>query len=246
MKTKKTLAYISLMIIILNSSFACSDSDSYSLGDFRISIATVIPEGKSSYSLLLDNGERLWPAASDVFYKPYIDQRVFVNYTILSDKLDGYDHYIKVNDIWNILTKPIIALTQENADSIGNDPVKMNDIWIGGDYLNAAFSFNYSGNKPHAINMVRNKMETSNDDVNLLELEFKHNSYNSASNVLFDGFACFDLRPFRVEGEDSIPIIVKVKDWDSVKEYKLMYKYNELNRSKQQAAIPTITSNEYI
>ena len=119
MKTKKVLMYASLLIIILNSSFACSDSDGYSLGDFRISIATVVPEGEMSYSLLLDNGDKLWPAATDVFYRPDMNQRVFVNYTLLSGKMNGFEHYIKVNDIWNILTKPVIELTEANADSIG-------------------------------------------------------------------------------------------------------------------------------
>lgn len=228
----------------MNSSFACSDSDGYSLGDFRISIATVVPEGEMTYSLLLDNGNKLWPAATDVYYKPYENQRVFVNYTLLSGKMNGFDHYIKVNDIWNVLTKQVIELTEANADSIGNDPVRMNELWIGNHFLNTSFSFNYSGVRPHAINMVQNKMVT-NDDGGVLELEFRHNSYNSTSNVLYNGFACFDLRPFRVEGKDSIPIRVMVKDWDGDKEYDLMYRYSELNINRVLKAVPIITSNEY-
>ena len=101
---KKVLIYTAVLVMILTSSFSCNDSDGYSLSDFRISIATVIPEGQMAYSLLLDNGDKLWPAASDVVYRPQTDQRVFVNYTLLSDKKQDYDHFIKVNDIWNILT----------------------------------------------------------------------------------------------------------------------------------------------
>lgn len=242
---KKVMIYTAVLVIILTSSFSCNDSDGYSLSEFRIGIATVIPEGQMAYSLLLDNGDKLWPAASDVIYRPETEQRVFVNYTLLSDKKQGYDHFIKVNDIWNILTKPVIDLTQENADSIGNDMVKMNDLWIGNHYLNTEFSFNYSGVRPHAINLVRNKIKTVEDADNAVELEFRHNSYNSPSNTLYRGFACFDLKPFRVEGRDSIPIRVKVIDWDGEKEYELMYKYNELNKNNQLAAFPTITSNEY-
>ena len=244
MKTKKILMYTSLLIIILNSSFACSDSDGYSLGDFRISIATVVSEGDMTYSLLLDNGDKLWPAATDVYYRPKMNQRVFVNYTLLSGAMQGYDHYIKVNDIWDILTKPVIELTEENADSIGNDPVRVNDLWIGNDYLNTAFSFNYNGMRPHAINIVENKMLTGND-VGVLELELRHNSYNSMSSTLFNGFASFYLKPFRVDGEDSIPIKVIVKDYDGDKEYELMYKYMDLNKNKVEKAIPSITTNEY-
>jgi len=42
-----------------------------SLGNFGIDIATVIPEGDNAYSLLLDNGKRLWPAASATRYAPH-------------------------------------------------------------------------------------------------------------------------------------------------------------------------------
>ncbi len=244
MKTNKILMYVSLLILIMSSSFACSDSDGYSLGDFRISIATVVPEEGMSYSLILDNGVKLWPAATDVYYRPNMNQRVFVNYTILSDKMQGFDHFIKVNDIWDILTKPVIELTEANADSIGNDPVRLNDLWIGNNFLNTDFAFNYNGMRPHAINMVQNKI-TTEDDAGVLELELKHNSYNSMSNRLFNGFACFDLKPFRVEGKDSIAIKVKVKDWDGEKEYDLMYKYNEVNNNRTEKSIPSITLNEY-
>lgn len=244
MKTKKILIYASLLIIILNSSFACSDSDGYSLGDFRISIATVVSEGDMTYSLQLDNGDKLWPDITDVYYRPKSNQRVFVNYTLLSGAIQGYDHYIKVNDIWDILTKPVIELTEANVDSIGNDPIIINDLWIGNDYLNTSFSFNFNGEKPHAINMVQNKITTI-DDTGVLELEFRHNSFDSMNNTLFNGFACFDLRPFRVEGKDSIPIKVIVKEYDGDKTYELMYKYMDLNKNKVTKAIPSITSNEY-
>lgn len=246
MKTKKKLQFAALLIIILSSFFACNDNDGYSLNEFRISIASVVPEGGQTYSLLLDNGDTLWPAAENIYYKPRENQRVFVNYTILSDKMDGYDHYVKVNDIWDILTKPIIELTEENADSIGNDPVRINEFWIGNHYLNANFSFNYGGVRPHAINMVQNLQEANEDDDNsILKLEFRHNSYNSQSDRLFNGFASFDLKPFRQEDRDSIPINIKVKDWKGEQEYKLMYRYKGANNDKPEAGIPSITSSEY-
>lgn len=245
MKTKRKLQFAALLIIILSSSFACDNNDGYSLNDFRISIASVVPEAGQSYSLLLDNGKKLWPAASDINYRPSANQRVFVNYTILSDKIDGFDHYIKVNDIWNVLTKSVIELTEQNRDSIGNDPVKMNNIWIGDHYLNTGFSFNYNGMKPHAINLVQNKTTTISEDEDVIELEFRHNSYKSTSNSLFNGFACFDLRPFQREDKNSILIKVLVKEWDGEKEYEVTYNYNELTKDKTESVTPNITSNEY-
>ncbi len=244
MFTKKSiLKYSVIFIVILCSAFACED-EGYSLSDFRINIATVIPDGQQSYYLILDNGEKLLPASTDVFYSPRENQRVFVNYTLLSDNNNGYDHQIKVNDIWNILTKPVISLTDQEADNIGNDPIQINEFWIGDDYLNASFSFNYGHVKPHAINLIQNEIVNSQYN-EVLELEFRHNSYNSQYNSLFDGFVCFDLKPFRKENRDSIPVIIKYRNWDGDQTYELTYRYNNLNKDGQLRSIPNVSSNEY-
>lgn len=225
--------------------FSCDDNNKYSLGDFRINIATVEPVGDNAYALVLDNGDRLWPAATDVRYLPKFNQRAIVNYTILSDRQGEYTHYVKVNDIWNVLTKQILELTTENADSIGNDPVQVNAVWVGGDYLNVDFMFNYGGNRPHAINLVENALSSSSTS-NDIELEFRHNAYGSTNNQLYEGFACFDLKPFRNNNTDSVSFSIKVKDWSGEKKYDVVYKYNQaLGQVLAQMPIPVITSNEY-
>ena len=121
--------YSILLIGILLTSISCDDN-SRSLGSFGIDIATVVPEGDNAYSLLLDNGKNygrrllrlvhahIQPASISELHHPIGE--------------DGeYDHYIKVNDIWNILTKEAIELNAQNADSIGHDPVRINHIWVG-------------------------------------------------------------------------------------------------------------------
>lgn len=242
---KKTVFIIAIVLVgILLGTISCDDN-SNSLGNFGIDIATVIPEGENAYSLLLDNGKRLWPAASAVIYPPAYNQRVFLNYTLLSDAQGGYDHYIKVNDIWNILTKQAIELTAQNQDSIGNDPVKANAIWVGGDYLNVSFMFNYGGIQPHAINLVKNMLstETSPDAV---DLEFRHNAYQSTQSKQFEGFACFDLKPFRVNNTDSVKLSIKLKEWSGDTTYDVIYKYNQATVDvRTEMPIPVISSNEY-
>lgn len=229
-------------IILLLSS--CDDS-AHSLGEFRINIATAVPEGENTYSLLLDNGTRLWPAATSVPYKPVKNQRVFLNYTILSGAQDGYDHYIKVNDIWDILTKKVIELNTQNEDSIGNDPVKTNAVWVGGDYLNISFMFNYGGVQPHAINLVNNKLVESSSSQSTM-LEFRHNSYQSQQSKLYEGFVCFDLRPLRVENADSVKLSVKVKEHARETTYDVIYRYNDaVAELATEMPIPVISSNEY-
>ncbi|MFA6794436.1 MAG: NigD-like protein, partial [Proteiniphilum sp.] len=197
------------------------------------------------YSLLLDNGTRLWPAATSVPYKPVKNQRVFLNYTILSGAQDGYDHYIKVNDIWDILTKKVIELNTQNEDSIGNDPVKTNAVWVGGDYLNISFMFNYGGVQPHAINLVKNTLVESSSSQSTV-LEFRHNSYQSQQSKLYEGFVCFDLRPLRVENADSVKLSVKVKEHARETTYDVIYRYNDaVAELATEMPIPVISSNEY-
>lgn len=251
MKHFSKIEYRLLSLFILGLTFfvvSCNEDNGYSLGNFRVSIATVELEGNNAYSLTLDNGKRLWPAASNINYRPKENQRVFVNYTLLSDAREGYDHFIKVNDIWDILTKESIDLTAANVDSIGNDPVKLDGMWIGNGFLNVHFFFNYGGGKPHAINLVNNTLSNNSVSNDTIFLEFRHNAYNSSSSRLFEGFACFDLKPFQKIDADSVIFSVKVKDWGKEKNYSLVYRYkgNDLRSVEDETTItPIILSNEY-
>lgn len=242
---KKTVLTISILLVgILLITPSCDDN-SRSLGNFRINIATVIPEGENAYSLLLDNGKRLWPAAGNVRYTPTYNQRVLLNYTILSEKKGEFDHYIRVNEIWNILTKQAIELNAQNEDSIGNDPVKAKAIWVGGDYLNVSFLFNYGGVKPHAINLVENTL-SSEASPDAVKLELRHNSYESTQTRLYEGFVCFDLKPFRVDDADQVKLSIKVKEWSGETTYDVIYKYNQpAEETSAQMPIPVISFNEY-
>ena len=244
---KKSVLKISTLLIgILLSIPSCDDNNGRSLGDIYISIATVIPEGDNTYSFLLDDGNRLWPAAGDVRYTPTRDQRVFLNYTILWNSQGAtYDYDIKVNDIWNILTKQAIELNAENQDSIGNDPVRIKDIWVGGDYLNISFLFNYGGVKPHLVNLVENTLseEASSDAINL---EFRHNAYESTQTKLFEGFVCYDLKPFRKDDADAVDFSIKVKGWNEETTYELVYRYNQPETEKSARAVtPEKSATEY-
>lgn len=238
------LGISSILLVIYG--FSCNENEGYSLGDFRVSIATLHAESPNHFFVQLDNGKKLFPAASDVRFYPKEGQRVFINYTILSDRQNGYAHYIKINDIWDILTKNVIELNAENADSIGNDPVKINDIWVGGNYLNIDFSFNYGGVRPHAINLVNNVL-SSDATPNAIDLEFRHNAFDSSSASLYEGFVCFNLKPYQVADSDSVTFAVRVTDFGEEKTYHAVYHYNQvvLPHVSKATPIPIVSSNEY-
>lgn len=249
---QKKFFIIGLTIIGILLIYTGCDDNSRSLGNFGIDIATIVPEGNNSYSLQLDNGKKLCPVATTVNFTPSENQRVLVNYTILSEQTDGYDHYVKVNDIWEILTKQVIRLNSQNKDIIVDDPVKTNSIWIGGDYLNASFMFNYGGIQPHLINLIENAL-TSESDKDVIELEFRHNSFDSKLDKLYEGFVCFDLRPLRVLDADSVNLSIKVKEWTdktnnntSETIYDVVYRYNQpATYARTETPIPVTTSTEY-
>lgn len=230
-------------IAIFFTAFSCDDSNS---GNYLFDIATVEVQDDETFVLRLDDGTRLWPLATDVRYVGKNGQRVFVNYTVLSEKENNYNYSIKINDIWNILTKSPLLLTAENVDSIGNDPVKVRSMWIGNDFLNVDFFFNYGGIRPHAINLVKNTLTPPPDDEKI-HLEFRHNSYQSPSTRLYEGFVCFDLKSLRVNTADSVQLSIKVKDWDGEKIFDITYYYNNttLKSLKGEKSIPAISSSEY-
>jgi len=241
---KKLLTFAIIWGALLAFLPSCNNAG-YSLNEFRVNIATVQPLDGGAFSLLLDDGRNLWPAASAIRYFPRENQRVFLNYTILSGRHGEFDHLIRINNIWNILTKQVIELTAENADKIGDDPVIINRMWEGGDFLNVSFTFNWGGTRPHYINLVKNTtVENTFDDV--IELEFRHNAYGSRNSFNRDGFVSFDLRPFRIEGQDEIIFLIRVNEPSGERIIEVIYEPNRAahTRDTEDFPIPVITSNE--
>lgn len=127
-----------IIIFILLASFTSCEDDGYDLGAFVVSLATVNPidENAGTYYLTMDNGTTLFPAVPNAIYKPKVNQRILVNFTLLGDSISGYDHPAKINSIREILTKKVENLTDENEKEIGNNPVDILDLWTGDNYLN--------------------------------------------------------------------------------------------------------------
>ncbi len=222
--------YISILsLAVLTLLFTSCDDDGYDLGKYIICLATVNPleDNSDSYYLTLDDGTTLWPAAPiNGYYKPKKDQRVLVDFTLLSDSLQGYDHFVRINRLQEILTKQVIDLTAENETEVGNDPIRILEYWIGDHYLNIHFGYNSGGEKIHTINLVENKLtEATNQDGSIV-LEFRHNKNNDPEKYGVKSFAAFDLRKYQKEGQNSVDFLIKVKDFnEEEKEYKITYKY---------------------
>ncbi|MBP1675699.1 MAG: hypothetical protein H6Q20_258 [Bacteroidetes bacterium] len=220
-----------LFFILLIAPFlwSCNDDDGYSLDDVWVDIATVEnPDGLNTFYLTLDDTTRLWTAATALpGFKPSDGQRIVAYYTILSDKPESaaYDHDIKLTDAYKVLTKGIFNITQATQDSIGNDYIYIEDMWIGSDYLNVEFV--YPGyNKTHYINLVSDVSKTYNDGK--VHLEFRHNANADSPAYNQWGLVSFNIKSLRTDAlsSGSVSIVVHTKEYNKEDQtYNLTYKY---------------------
>lgn len=222
-----------LSILLIPLLLSCNDENRYSIEKNWIDIATVEnPSQNLVYSMRLDNGDRLWTIASDLtYYRPKNGQRIIAKYTILSDRSDTatYKHNVRLNDVYEILTKGIFKIKPATQDSIGSDQIEIRDMWIGSDYLNVEFE--YPGyNKMHYINLVSDSTKTYADDK--IHLEFRHNANNDYPSYSKWGMVSFDLRSLQLHNSltDSVNLVIHTQEFASPvdKSYALTYKYGIL------------------
>ncbi|MGQ1946920.1 NigD-like protein [Geofilum sp. OHC36d9] len=202
---------------------ACEDDNDYSMDHFWVTTATIDRSGSvHPYLIVTDNGDRLFPSASVVKgFDPDDGQRIWVNYTILGDAADEFDYYVKINDVSEILTKGVFTLTSSTADSIGNDPVKIKDVWLSGNYLNVGFVYG-GGGAIHFINLIQEESKPLNDDGYPI-LEFRHNRNQDLYNYAMKGWVSFDLSDFREADSDSFVFELRAKSFSGEEPFeKLM------------------------
>lgn len=224
---RKMIRLIPFFLISL-SLLSCAKDDDYSLNKFWVSAATINTEGVKPYIIITDNGDKLFPSSSNVaYFKPENGQRVWVSYTILKDEGTEFDYYVKVNDLREILTKEIITLTNLNKDSIGNDPVEIENIWFSRNYLTVGFVYG-GGGAIHFINLVRNEEAVFNDE-QLPVLEFRHNRNNDRYNNAMRGWVSFDLSKLKQPEQDFVTFILRAKPFKDQEpfEKQLVFKYGE-------------------
>jgi hypothetical protein len=215
-----TLKSIKTVLIVLPIAIgflfnSCDNKDDYySLGDIWISMGIIEKQDNgNNFSVLIDNGDTLVPISYNVPYFPIKDsQRVMVNYTILDEVGQSTKKYwVKINNIYDILLKEVIELNESNSDSIGNDPVNIDDIWISKNYLNVEFTYR-GGSKTHFINLTcqkRNNIDLSQPIV----LDLKHNANNDTDRYSLTGFVTFDLKKIKLPNQDSVRFVVNSTDY---------------------------------
>lgn len=228
------------LIALLVPFFIACNHDEETLNDSVVKIATVEnPSQLTNFYLNLDDSTRMWVMSNDIkYYRPKNEQRVLVDYSVVSVKPRGssYDYDIHVNDVYEILTKGVFNVTTATNDSIGNDPISIQDMWIAGDFMN--FEFIYPGySKTHFINLVKDDSNPSTDGK--VHLEFRHNANDDYPSYNISGLVCFNLKSIRKAGATSVDLVIHTKEFGATEDrtYNFTYKYGTPSLAAPEKAL---------
>jgi len=216
------------------------DDDGYSLNNAWVGFG-MVQKGNSN-KIVMDNGDVLLPVAYSYPTTGYDHgssgedrqlkdgDRILVNYTILDDRTNDAGkvvaYLVRINSAQKVLLKGILDITEENKDSIGNNPIIVKEWWMTDSLLN--FQLKYWGrNKVHFINLVKQPGALTAEG-QPFELELRHNSNGDDEAIPFNAFVSFNLDSLRVPGLDSVKFVVTGTDYDK-KDFKIegTYRYGK-------------------
>lgn len=193
------------------------------------SLATVDnPDNSLNYFFDTDRGNRMWIASTSVRnYRPETGQRIIADFFVLLKLDEGADHNydVHLNNVFEVLTKDIVEINEENDEELGNDPVRNAVMWIAGDWLNVEFIFR-GHNRTHYIN-VGQLAGTEPSVEGEIDLQFRHNANGDTERRDLWGIASFNLVPLRQDGVDEVKINVwaNIAGIEGGKTFELTYTY---------------------
>lgn len=214
---------------------ACNNDDGYSLNDMWVGFGVLTGDEPGSYNIVMDNKDLLVPVASNYpAWQTKFDggDRVLLNYTILDEELndDGSVklYLVKVNDIDDVLMKGIMDITDENADSIGNDPIIVEKYWMTDSLLN--FKLEYWGQSGiHFLNLVKQPGDITADD-QPIKLELRHNANDDNESIPFTAYVSFSLNSLRINELDSVQFEFSSVDYEGTTRSNVeIYNYENLD-----------------
>ena len=219
MKTLSRLKWAVLSAVVMAGVSSCDWDDGYSLDKFYLSYATMTGTPRD-YDMILDNGAKAEIVASDVYFSDHIrveGLRVLANYTVLDDRNNAEgtkDYLVKLNFVDTLLCKQPVYASQIVEEEIGDDPIRVNEAWFGGKYLNIAFTFFHEAKGvKHFLNLVVNDAHPDADEDNVY-VEFRHNAYGEERFREAGGVVSFDLTSLVPEGKNSVTVHLSHVDYN--------------------------------
>lgn len=210
------------------------DADNNTSPNTEIDLVTMDNMQKNTkYSLLLDSKERMAIEESDVKPLPSDGQRMIAQYEFLPNTLENNETYpVHLLAIREILTKNMEEFDPETAeDTYGNDSLKVEDIWIGGEYMNVKFSY-MGESKTHFIHLIQD-ISQEYEDGNI-HLELRHNADEDQQNVSLKGMACFNIKDLLPE-EETVTFIIHAKESaESIELYEIEYDPASISKDERE------------
>lgn len=170
------------------------------LEDYFVDFATVKKNANNTW-FQLDNGRLLIPLEID--YSGQEGQRVILNYVFLNGDT------VKINSVGNILTG--IVQYEGFPEKLVKDPVKIQSIWVGGDYLNLIIETEYHS-KPHKVALLRNISSPT------VDLYFSHSREQDPPGYPQKIYASFLIGSLRTEKKPPISFRLFIQTYDGLRE----------------------------
>ena len=244
------LASLLLLFTTLGTQSCLNDTNEWaeSFKDTLLGMGTVQTLDEDDYYFLLDEGSKLYPTdRSEVRnYEAKDGQRAFVYFDKLPEELPGYEYNAKIRYIEDILTKDIYHMPAEKADSIGDDPINITQMWTTRqDYLNIECQFyhNNDNNRKHMLSLVVNESATDEGDPDYVTLEFRHNANQDPASYPGTSIVSYKLDAISplLEGKKGLRIRVRTL-YDGVK--YLPVKFGDDNAA-EKAVTPSANTRAY-
>lgn len=177
------------------------------LEDYLVDFATVV-QSTPTYRFLVDSGHELIPIEINN-YTGKEGQRVLLNYEPLSGDT------IRIRSISDIYTGKLEM--QGYPDHYFDDPVKIQSVWVGGDYLNLIFETEYH-DTPHSIALY---VEPASQTLNI---HFSHSSNDDPPGYPKMMYASFSLSALHnLSEEHPIAFQLFINTYTGTRAYQLEY-----------------------
>lgn len=177
------------------------------MDDYLVEFATVVKE-TSNYRFRLDNGRILIPEDLKD-YSGEDGQRVILNYIPLEGDA------IKINYVSNIFTGNIQR--DGYPEQYANDPVKIQSVWVAGDWLNLIVETEYH-DKPHKVSLFRDPSSSS------IDLYFSHSSQDDPPGYPKMMYLSFLLNNLRVQYGAPVPFRLYINTYTGMRAFDLELK----------------------
>lgn len=239
MKKFRIIVLATLVVTLIPFLQSCLDSGNDNDDYFvtcpdggKLAIGTVIvpdPAASRNFYFALDEGIKVFPGDTTAIrsFQPKDGQRVFIGYLKNEVEIPGYEINGRIFTIENILTKEIIPLTAETADSIGDDRINVTTHSLTNEYLTIECQYfsSQNANKKHMLNLVENKTIDKEEEDGYILLEFRHNAFKDEPLKIGPSIVSFRLTHIAEKMKEAKGVKVRVNTInDGVKSLQIDFK----------------------